>query len=260
MESQLLLAIVPQGTGNLLARTLGLPLTKPGAALDIAATGVPRRVDVLSVEVTDGSGATTPHLSVVLSGVGIDAAMVAHTQPELKRRFGWVAYVDGVLRSLPRLRPFAARVTVAGEQPRNYRATAVLVANLADLPGGLSLAPGAAIDDGQLDLVVLQPRHWWDWLRIWRHVGWDNRFRRGSAGRELRGAEAGPRGHLVTARGRAVDIELLGGPQAFQIDGDPAGEAQRISVRVNPHGIKLLVPNGSTSAWRRPVNGLRPTR
>lgn len=246
------LGIVPSGTGNLLARELGLPISSVEAALDVAMGGSERTLDVLQVTVERDDGSSESHVSVVLSGVGIDAAMIANTQPGLKKRFGWVAYVDGVRRSLADLSAFPARVTIDGEPARTHRAMAVFVANLANLPGGLSLAPGASVDDGRLDLIVLQPRRLADWLLIWRRVTWENGFlRRSELGSQIAEAFKGRnRSQVVTRRGRGVTIELLGDPQPFQIDGDWVGYTSRVSVAVNPHGIQTKSVRPSTAANR----------
>jgi diacylglycerol kinase family enzyme len=84
------LGVLPSGTGNLLARNLGVPLDLDGA-LAVALTGAQQRVDV---------GFVNGRPFVVMAGLGFDAEMLAGTGEGLKRRAGWAAYVLSALRHL----------------------------------------------------------------------------------------------------------------------------------------------------------------
>lgn len=247
VRTELPISIIPTGTGNLLARNLGLPLNDFPKALDIAMHGAERKLDVLEVEAVRRSGARKKDVSVVLSGVGVDAAMIANTQPELKKRFGWLAYIDGVRRSIGTLKPFPVRISIDGQSARPHRVAAVFVANLADLPGNLSLVPDAAIDDGLLDLIVLQPKRFIDWLFIWRRFSWENAvLRRSEFGNQLADTMQGRnRNQVLYRRGREARIWIDGDPQPFQIDGDAVTEIRELSVRVNQHGVRVRVPEDS---------------
>ncbi|GAA4248123.1 diacylglycerol/lipid kinase family protein [Dactylosporangium darangshiense] len=88
-------ALVPSGTGNLLAANLGIPRSVSGAVAT-AVSGARRRIDVGEVE---GAGVFT-----VMAGMGFDAAMVGEAQDEAKRRYGVAAYVASGLRNLTRRR------------------------------------------------------------------------------------------------------------------------------------------------------------
>ncbi|HLP22462.1 MAG TPA: diacylglycerol kinase family protein [Microbacteriaceae bacterium] len=256
------LGIIPSGTGNLLARELHLPLSSLEDALAIALGAEERRLDVIELETESAGGARRRHVSVVLSGVGIDAAMIANTQPHLKRRFGWLAYVDGVRRSLHEIAPFHVEITVDGVAVRCRRAMAVLVANLADLPGRLSLAPGTAIDDGELDVIVVQPKRLIDWLFIWRRVSWENGFlRKFELGAQLAELSKGRRrNQLVYRRGRSVRISLGDEAQAFQIDGDPAGQVRQIRAAVHPVGVRVRAPQPLPVVSQRSARASRAVR
>src|SRR6478752_2990671 len=98
------MGLMPLGTGNLLARNLDLPLSDPLEAMRIALDGRDRTIDVgwLKVitwesEVDGGTAdpeteALRDYLFLVIAGLGFDAAMVADTDEQLKRRVGWIAY------------------------------------------------------------------------------------------------------------------------------------------------------------------------
>ena len=139
------LAILPLGTGNLLARNLGLPLDVE-AAISVALTGEDLRID---------AGKANGKPFVVHGGLGLDARMLSDTSEPLKRRLGWAAYALSVIRHLGD-RPI--RVIVTADDQLRLRATAVIVGNVGWLRGGLPLMPDARPDDGLLDAVVLSAR------------------------------------------------------------------------------------------------------
>ncbi|MCW5954378.1 MAG: NAD(+)/NADH kinase, partial [Propionibacteriaceae bacterium] len=88
LDTDIPLGLLPAGTGNLLARNLGLPLDDLPAALAVAVTGRDADVDAGMVAFDERE----PELFLVMAGMGLDAEAVAGASVELKRRFGWVAY------------------------------------------------------------------------------------------------------------------------------------------------------------------------
>src|SRR6185437_8952678 len=92
------LGILPSGTGNLLARNLDLPLTDLDEACTIAFAGEDRPIDIGIASLTRADGDDSEHAFLVMAGLGIDAAMIANTKSTLKRRFGWLAYVESGFR------------------------------------------------------------------------------------------------------------------------------------------------------------------
>lgn len=238
------MGIVPLGTGNLFARNVGLPVNDVDDAVVLAFSGADRSVDVLVADVVRPDGSEETHASLVMAGIGIDAAMISNTNPELKKRVGWLAYVDAGLRALPVSEPF--RVTHRMDTGRHHRSkvSSILVANLGYLPGNLELVPDAEIDDGRLDVVRLQPRGLLGWLFVWRKVAWENRVLRKSAfGRQLMDLTGGNRHQSVAySRGSSVEIEIEGGPQEFEIDGDEFGEVVGTRFHVDPRSLIVRVP------------------
>jgi len=149
------LAIVPHGTANLLARSLGVP-GHPRAALDVALDpdGVDRTIDLA---VADGVPFTA------MAGLGLDAAVVAGTR--MKHQFGWVAYALSGAAHLA-LPPAPFRITLDDGEPIERSARSVVVGNSGMLPGGFTLLPNARLDDGLLDVGVLAPRGPFGWTRV----------------------------------------------------------------------------------------------
>jgi diacylglycerol kinase family enzyme len=138
------LAVLPAGTGNLLATNLGLPLD-PAEGVRVAVAGGRRQVDLGEV---DGE------LFAVMAGMGFDAAVMDATSSKLKTRIGPLAYV---LSAVPQLfgRPMRVRVLVDDEAPRRRHARAVLVGNVGRLQGGIRLLPDAEPDNGRMDVAII---------------------------------------------------------------------------------------------------------
>ncbi|WP_100812801.1 MULTISPECIES: diacylglycerol kinase family protein [unclassified Microbacterium] len=237
------LTIVPSGTGNLLARNLGLPLgdSEPMVAATFAGTTQPVDIGFADIRRTDGS--RERHAFVVMAGIGLDAAMIANTNSQLKKTVGWVAYVDGAARSLATAKPFRVMYQMESGRLHAAKVQSVLFANCGALPAGIALIPEASVVDGLLDVAVIQPSGWLGWLGVWRKVWWDNsvlrRFRAGRRVLERRGRNSSVR--FLQGEG----IELATSPaQPIELDGDELGEAVRIRCTIEQGGLSVVVPRG----------------
>jgi diacylglycerol kinase (ATP) len=157
------IGVLAGGTGNLLARALGIP-RRIDRAVPALLDGHVRRIDL---------GVVHGRRFAVAAGVGIDAAMVQETPEWLKRRLGVLAYTlvatKAALRGVLLRRFFLARVEVDGEVIER-QASAVLFANFgAILENRIAFGPDIVVDDGLLDCCIFSPRHLRDALRImWR--------------------------------------------------------------------------------------------
>jgi YegS/Rv2252/BmrU family lipid kinase len=211
------LAVLPTGTGNLLAVNLGLP-DDPRQVLEVALHGARRRLDV---------GAIGPDRFVVMSGIGFDAAMLRDADPALKARIGAVAYVLSGLRQLRRP-PTEFRIGLDGLPPVSRTGQGVLVGNFGKLQGGLEVLPGAEPDDGLLDVGVLQTGTIGGWLRLAARV----MLGRGS---RLDGPP------LELLRARRIEIECRR-PQPIERDGEPGPSTRHLTVETLPHALTLCVP------------------
>lgn len=238
------MGIVPLGTGNLFARNVGVPVNDVDDAVVLAFSGGDRTVDLLVADVQRPDGARESHVSLVMAGIGIDAAMISNTNPELKKQVGWLAYVDAGLRVLPASKPFRMAFRMDAGRHHRSKVSSILVANLGYLPGNLELVPDAEIDDGRLDVVRLQPRNLFGWLFVWRTVAWENRVLRKSAfGRQIIDLTGGDRHRAVAySRGRSVEIDIDGEAQEFEIDGDEFGMVVSAHFRVDAAALVIRVP------------------
>lgn len=152
--------IVPAGTGNLLARNLGIPLYLR-SAVDVGLNGQDRAIDMVEVSGDKMEDATF----LVMAGVGFDAAIMEGVNEGFKARVGWLAYVWAGLRALmfPAIR---IEVSVDGAPFTRHRARTLVIGNVGFLQAGLPLIPDAAIDDGLLDVVLLYPRRFLSWVPL----------------------------------------------------------------------------------------------
>ncbi len=239
------LALVPQGTGNLLARNLGMTVGTSGsldAAVRLAFGAGARRIDVGVATVTRSDGTTDDHAFLVIAGMGLDAAMLQHTQPQLKRALGWVAYFDGIARSLPGARPFRVNYRLDGEPSRSLTAHSIVAANCGLLPGGLRMFPEAAIDDGILDIAAVRPRSALGWIRIWNSVVIDNGIlRRTSWGRRVSDWRSQVVRDVLYRTGKEARLALEQ-PVAFEVDGDAFGDILGAHVWVDPGALLVKTP------------------
>ncbi|MFB7894587.1 diacylglycerol/lipid kinase family protein [Microbacterium sp. NPDC056044] len=240
------LAIVPSGTGNLLARNLKLPLTEPDAMVQAVFDGDTLAMDVGWTELARPDGTTAEHAFVVMGGIGLDAAMIANTNPQLKKTVGWVAYVDGAARALPTAKPFRVVYELPGHRLHSSRVQSVLFANCGKLPAGLDLIPEASVADGALDIVIFQPKGLFGWLFVWRRVAWDNSFlRRFRAGRRVLSLRTKDNA-VVYSRGAGIELATHEA-RPVQLDGDEFGEALSVKTRVEPSALVVVVPKGHTT-------------
>jgi YegS/Rv2252/BmrU family lipid kinase len=210
------LAILPAGTGNLLARNLGLPVDIE-AALQVAVHGTDRRID---------TGVVNGASFMVMAGVGFDARLLADTPDKSKRRMGSLAYVASGFRNL---RGRGRRVTVSLDHRirTRRRVRSVLIGNVGTLQGGIPLLPDAEPDDGLLDVALLGPQRLVEWASLAAHV-LDGRRNDLPGGLERRQAT-----HVV------VQLEQ---PTLWQLDGEVIGETTRLEASINPGSLLVRVP------------------
>ncbi|MEO8262596.1 MAG: diacylglycerol kinase family protein [Pseudolysinimonas sp.] len=240
-ESGIPLSLLPAGTGNLLARNMELTLSDLPGAVRTAFTGHDRRIDLGMVEIERADGARETKAFVVMAGIGLDAKMAANTNPELKKRFGWLAYIDPIVRAIRDREKVRVRFSVDGGAERTMSVHTVMVGNCGSLPGNVLLLPEAAIDDGVFDIVALRPNGFVGWVQITTKIFWENGvLRRNSVGRRLAGMTREVRAlryikaAKITAR--------LDRPEDFELDGDDFGEAIAFRAHIEPNGLLVRIP------------------
>lgn len=208
--------ILPGGTGNQLARLLGIPLDVSRAVRALVSAPV--------VTMDLGRLREGRYFSLT-AGFGIDAAMIAGADKSLKRRFGVAAYVWSATRSLPRMRNFRVRATVDAEVIEAQVAMA-MVANVGTLMDGrLGLGPDISPADGMLDLCLYSAKGISDGLGLaWK-----------MARRDFR-----PDPRMIFRRGHRIRLEAPEGIPA-QADGELL-DGPILEASVVPAAARLLAP------------------
>jgi diacylglycerol kinase (ATP) len=247
--SEVPLAIVPSGTGNLLARNLDLTVSNLDESVDNAFNGIDKAIDLGVVEIVRASGDShstenagpEEHVFLVMAGIGLDAKMIKNTNTKLKKAVGWLAYVEGITRSLPELSPVRLRYRLDHAPERALTAHTVLIGNCGLLPGGILLMPEAKLDDGVLDIAALRPRGPFGWVNVWNKVAWENGVLRKSAlGRRIIDLSKDVRDvKYLTGKELRMTLES---PEEFQLDGDEFGEAISVLAWVEPSALKVRMP------------------
>src|SRR5579862_4891407 len=138
------LGVLPGGRGNDFARTLGIPLT-PVEACDVLARGAPRRIDL-------GRVGDRTFIGIASCGFDSDANRIANEARVVR---GNLVYAYGALRALAGWTPANFEVELDGGVRRTLCGYSVAAANAQAYGGGMLLAPGAALDDGRLDIVMI---------------------------------------------------------------------------------------------------------
>jgi diacylglycerol kinase family enzyme len=253
------LGILAAGTGNLLARNLDLPVALD-LAVSVALTGRNRRIDVGEIvisseppagaapaatdpaskgpkaatapqdpaldhaETLDEGQPFTTHPFLVMSGLGMDAEIMAGTNENLKNKVGWPAYMVSGLKHL--VSPeFRISVKVDDELEFRRRARMVVIGNVGRLLGGLVLMPNARVDDAQLDAVIASPRGVVGWVPVATRVVTRSR-----------------KGHPTLDHKVCKEIRVrTDRPVPVQIDGDVIGEATEITATVRPAALTVRV-------------------
>ena len=235
------MALLPSGTGNLLARNLDIHFSNLAETVDIAFHGVDRKIDLGLASIVRQNGQSEEHVFLVMAGLGLDAKMIAKTSTKLKKAVGWLAYVDAIGRSLPEIKPVKLKVSIDAEIPRAVNVHTIIIGNCGKLPGGILLLPDAKPDDGVLDFVALRPRGPLGWLNVWNKLAWENGVLRKSAlGRKIIDLSKDVR-DVMYLKGKDLRLSVEE-PQEFQLDGDEFGEAKRVRAWVDPGALTVKVP------------------
>jgi len=216
------LGIVPSGTGNDMARGLGIVLDDPEAAVQgmlAALDRGPRVIDAARIDFGTGPSAGSRRFACVLSA-GFDA-IVNERANRMRRPRGRSRYTIALLVELARLRPIDYRLVVDGVEHRE-RALLVSVGNNTSLGGGMKVTPAALLDDGLLDVMIVRPLSRLEFLRI---------FPRVFAGTHV----TDPR--VITMRGRRICIEAEG--IVAYADGERIAPLP-IDVEVEPGALRVL--------------------
>lgn len=212
------LGIVASGSGNGLSRELGIPFDAQ-AALAIALGGRERVID---------AGEIDGRLFFNLAGVGLDARIAHHFAATGLVRRGFRRYLEIAAAEIFARRPLEYEITVDGQVRRSH-VLLVAIANGRQYGNGALIAPSARIDDGLLDVVVVDDRSPW---AVIRHIP-----------KLFRGRLADVPGVTMTP---ATLVCITGPPPlVYHVDGEPYEGGSSLSARIRPAALKVRVGLGA---------------
>jgi YegS/Rv2252/BmrU family lipid kinase len=212
VHSESALGVVPSGSGNGLARELGLPF-EPRAAFERALAGRRRQID---------AGELGGHLFFNVAGVGLDADVAHRFAASGHARRGMSMYVVQSLAALLSYKAEPVTLTVNGAS-RQVRPLLIAFANARQYGNGALIAPEARVDDGRLDVIVIDDR---PLLGVLRHV------------------PALFRGQLARVPGvsmeTAVAAEVIAsGVIRYHVDGEPCEAAGSLTATARPAALTV---------------------
>jgi diacylglycerol kinase (ATP) len=206
------LGILPAGTANDLARTLGIPEDTETAAA-IIAEGRTRTIDLGTVN-------GHPFFNVASIGLSVDLTQVLTR--DFKRRYGKIGYALATLRTLARARPFRATIRSEHESVR-VSTLQIAVGNGRYYGGGNAVEKTAAIDDQHLDLYSLEFRQAWKLALL---------------ARSFRYGEHGAWNEVRAVRAKEFDV-LTRSPKPVNADGEIV-TATPAHFRIEPNAVTVF--------------------
>jgi YegS/Rv2252/BmrU family lipid kinase len=209
------LAILPAGTANLFASSLGIP-DDVGEAVEVGLHGDERVLDV---------GKINGERFAVMAGAGLDAHMIRDADGGLKDRFGRLAYIWTASKHL-RTEPFEAKIDVNGELWYDDDATCVLIGNIGSLFGGVEVFDDASPDDGLLELGVARSEGLGQWART---------VARTAAGTTAKSP------FVQVTKAKTVRVRL-DRRVPYELDGGDRQGVKKLKAKVEPGAITVKVP------------------
>jgi len=211
------LGIIPRGTGNVLARELGLPLDEE-EAVAVVARGKSRKI-YLGLVIDETTNVS--RYFVLMAGIGLDASVVGRVQPSLKKRIGRGAFWVSGLSHLANWNPQPFTLEINGDK---YEATFAAVGKAPRYGGDLAITPGARLDQPEFEVCIIETASRMRYLRLLSHA-----MRNGM-----------PRNNPEVRFVSAVTVKAFGDAQV-QIDGELLGTLP-MRFEIAPHSLEVIVP------------------
>lgn len=215
------LGIVPMGTGNILAKNIGIPL-EIGEAVECALYGKVKKIDV---------GRANGIIFGMTASMGIGVEAMAGAKKNLKKRFGPLAYFAAAYKKIS-TRLDRYRIVLNNQRVITRRAKGIIAANVGTTIGGITLAPGANLHSGDMRVAVVKARWIKDWINLLFHA---------LAGHIVRSD------YYEILSAQSVEIIPLRGPKRFECDGSDFSATSKLKIELLPKAARIMSPSVDSS-------------
>lgn len=216
VQSGVPLAIIPGGTANVMARELGVPIDLVEACA--LAAGEPARIRKVDV------GEIGEHRFLLRASAGLEAAMIEGAPRPLKDRYGILAYAISALQALADPESALYRLRLDGEEVERPGITCIIANSGATGSPRFTLSPTIRVDDGLLDVLVIQKSDLATLLSLAASV------------------VGGQENAAALEHWQAREVEVVADPpQVLQADGEIIGQTP-VKARVIPQALEVIVP------------------
>jgi diacylglycerol kinase (ATP) len=212
------LAILPAGTGNLLATDLGIP-KNIARAVEIGLKGKRQKLDV---------GVVNGERFAVMTGTGFDAIMIRDTSRLAKQELGRLAYFRSGVKAM-RARSVRMSIRLDGAMWFKGKASCVLIGNIGKATGGIQVFDDASPSDGVLNVGVVTTRNAWEWVRVFLQVATD---RHGTS-------------RLLERASAQKIIVKLRRKRPYELDGGVRPATKKLRIRIRARAVTVCVPRSS---------------
>ncbi len=212
----IVLGIMPLGTGNLFARNLRIPLSIP-ESLKIALNNKESMIDV---------GRANGTYFTVIAGLGVDAHIMEKSEGDMKKRFGYFAYVINALKSVF-YKNKTYKITIDDKKPQTYKAKSVLIANMDEIQGGLKIVPYANPKSGTLKIGVIKAQSMLNIFDLFLN----------SAAYQIHKSK-----HYELLTCKKALVEVQNGTSPFECDGTTFKPVRKLKIEVYPKSLTVAIP------------------
>lgn len=216
VNQNIVVGIIPLGTGNLLARNLSIPLDTE-KAMEVALVGNHRTIDI---------GRANGTYFSIIAGIGLDAEVIHSADREMKDTWGIGAYVVSTLHNLHN-RSTRFIVTLDGKKPFTVRAKTIMASNMGKIMGDLEVVPGTDPQNGVLKLGIIKTRSLVSWINIFAHA--------------VTG-DISKSDHYEVYTAKNISIKTTQGKRFYQCDGEQYPKTDHLSLEIYPKAITVMVP------------------